>query len=333
MDANPDVFFTSVMTPPVAENSATDPQIRYDRLSGRWILTGVDLAGFNPNRILFAVSDAASAGTISGATVWSFYFVQIVSRFCDYPALGVDSQALYVGCNTFTPGSGTFVGTNGYVVRKSSVLSGGPLFSTTFANLATSTSAGPFSPRGVDNYDPASNEGYFIGVDIISSLGTLMLRRVTDPGGTPSISGNISRSVSTTARPIKVDHQGDTNAPTADLDPFDDRLMSAHIRNGRLWTAHTVAVTARGSPPEPTPTDAKAVRWYELNGIRSVDNGGVPVVVQLRHDLRRGRDRGSGAPILDAERDGFGQGHAAFGFSTAGTPFFIRCGDEWAAGR
>src|SRR5205814_7754957 len=57
----------------------------------------------------------------------------------------------------------------------------GSLVVTAFRGLvATVASAGPLTPQGVDNYDPASNEGYFIGVDnLVFSL--LQIRRVANP--------------------------------------------------------------------------------------------------------------------------------------------------------
>src|SRR6059036_288708 len=38
LNANTDVFFQSVMTPPVTNNFTSDPRIRYDRLSQRWFV-------------------------------------------------------------------------------------------------------------------------------------------------------------------------------------------------------------------------------------------------------------------------------------------------------
>ncbi|HEX9368763.1 MAG TPA: hypothetical protein VF921_19175, partial [Vicinamibacterales bacterium] len=83
INIDPDVFFATVMTPPPGGsgiNFTTDPQVRYDRLSGRWILSIIDVpstspasAGDVPNRLLIAVSDNASAGVITGGTVWTFY--------------------------------------------------------------------------------------------------------------------------------------------------------------------------------------------------------------------------------------------------------------------
>src|SRR6266545_2280034 len=209
LNADPDVFFASVMTPvagSVVLNFTSDPQVRYDRFTARWFLSIIDVPCTNatctttaPNRWLLAVSDAASAGTISGTTVWTFFQFQADpgTNFCDYPSLGVDVNALYVGCNMFTS-AGSFVGTNGYVVRKTSVLGAGPLFVTMFANLAAGAGAGPESPRGVDNFDPTATEGYFVGPDN-ATFSTIMFRRVSNPGSaTPTISANISVTVPTT---------------------------------------------------------------------------------------------------------------------------------------
>jgi hypothetical protein len=330
LNADPDLFFSSVMTPlggGVVINFTSDPQIRYDRLSGRWFLTIIDVPCANgscttlaPNRLLVAVSDAASNGIVSPATVWTLYYFQAdVANFLDYPSLGIDSKALYIGGNMFTA-AGSYVGTNGYVVRKTSALSGGPLVVTSFAGLALGAGDGPFAPRGVDNYDPAANEGYFIGVSN-SLFGELVARRVSDPGGTPTISANLLIPVSTTSFPIPVQHFGNTGGNNGRLDALDDRLFQAHIRNGRLWTSHNIAVSATGVASSAS-TRRDGVRWYELNGIRSIDNGGLPVVVQSGTLF-------DPAATVAAARQYFipsvvvsGQGHAALGYSTAGTPYY-----------
>ena len=331
INADPDVFFASVMTPvspPILLNFTSDPNVRYDRLSGRWFVSIIDVPCTNAtctttaaNRWLVAVSDAASSAGITGATVWTLFFFQTdAANFCDYPSLGVDSQALYTGCDMFT-GGGSFVGTNGYVVRKTSILGAGPLVFTGFANMAAGVGAGPFAPRGVDNYDPASNEGYFIGVDN-ATFSTLMLRRVSTPGGTPTISGNISLTVPTTSSSIPLDHLGNTGGTNGRIDALDDRLFAAHIRDGRLWTSHNIRVSAAGAGTT-VGQSREAVRWYELNGIRSTDNGGVPVVVQSgtifdSAVLRADANEYSIPSVMVS-----GQGHAALGFTRAGAAFRI----------
>ncbi|MGH7741521.1 MAG: T9SS type A sorting domain-containing protein, partial [Candidatus Eiseniibacteriota bacterium] len=235
-----------------------------------------------------------------------------------------DAKALYIGGNMFDSTGTVFLGTNGYVVNKASLLGGGPIVVTAFPGLTPSASLdGPSSPRGVDNFDPASNEGYFIGNSNVF-LGSLVARRISDPGGLPTISPNLFITVNATDTPTPVAHLGNTGGNNGRLDAIDDRLFAAHIRNGRLWTAHDIGVLptgVAGGTSGAGGTKRDAVRWYELSGVRSTDNGGVPVVVES------GTIFDTSATVTTARQFWMptvmvsGQGHAAIGFSTAGTPF------------
>jgi hypothetical protein len=343
INADPDVFFSSVMTPvvsPVLLNFTSDPNVRYDRLTGRWFLTIIDVPCTNatctttaPNRILIAVSDAASNGTISGSTVWTLFFVQqdtvgaipSTNEFLDYPSLGIDANALYIGGNMFEATLGDFLNTSAFVIRKSSVTGGGPVVATAFRNLISdiNTGDGAYSPRGVDNYDPAAAEGYFIGISW-GAFGRVNMRRVATPGATPSISADIPINTPlTTSFPIPVAHLGNTGGNNGRIDSLDDRLYAAHIRNGRLWTSHNIGVTntgAAGGTTTATGTKRDAVRWYELN---VPVNTGTPTVVQSATIFD------SAANVTTARQFSIpsvmvsGQGHAALGYTTAGTTFPI----------
>ncbi len=309
LDADTDVFFNSVRN----SSSTSDPRVRYDRLTQRWFLVIINVS--TPNRILLAVSDASSQGVIGGGTVFTFFFIPIDTTpptisstcFADYPTLGVDANALYIGTNNFCP---NFDNTDGYVVRKSSVLGAGPLVVTVFRGLIDG-SAGPFTPQGVDNFDPSATEGYFIGVDNFV-FGKLTLRRVSDPGGAPTISANIAITVPTTTFPENVPHLGMIGMRL--LDALDDRLFAAHFRNGRLWTAHNIEVNASGVAS--STGGRTAVRWYELQDIASP---GTPSVRQSGtiFDPAISNPRFFWIPSVMVS----GQGHAALGFSTAGTNF------------
>lgn len=336
VNADSDVFFSSVMTPGFPINFTSDPNVRYDRLTRRWFLTIIDVPssaansiGDQPNRLLIAVTDAASNGVISGSTVFTFFFVQqdtvgpipSTGEFLDYPSLGIDEDALYVGGNMFGAVSGSFVNCTGFVIRKSSLLSGGPVVTTAFRGiLPNGSSDGPFAPRGVDNYATGTNEGYFIGVSN-AAFGRLNFRRITNPDTTPTISADILLTVASTSFPITVDHLGDTGGTAGNLDALDDRLFAAHIRNGRLWTSHNIAVLPTGVSSGTNAQRRNAVRWYELNGIRSVDNGGTPVVVQSGTIFDTAATVAAARQFWIPSVTVSGQGHAAFGYSTAGTPF------------
>jgi len=333
LNVNPDVFFQSVMTPPATNNFTSDPRIRYDRLSGRWFLIIIDVPGQSgaiPNRILLAVSDSA---VITPSTVWTFFQFQHdqvtptsskdTGKFADYPTLGIDANALYIGVNLFgTRGQGTFANTTAFVVRKSSILGAGPIVVTAFRELVSNNpnEGGPYTPQGVDNYDPGATEGYFIGVDS-AFYGRLKLIRVSDPGGTPSISGNINITVPLTGNTINVPHLGNNNGANGYLDGLDFRLIAAHVRNGKLWTAHNIAVDNNGAP---NGTDTRmGIRWYELGNLGAAQ----PTVVQsgtlFQPSAGNTTDQRSywmGSVMVS------GQGHAVMGFSVAGQQEYANAG-------
>jgi len=313
IDTTTDSFFSSVLTP--GANFSTDPRIRYDRLSGRWFIIMIDVPGQQGkqrNRVMIAMSDS---GNITGGTVWTFFqFSGDATNFADYPTLGIDANALYIGANIFSVSSGSFVNTSAFVVRKSALLSGGPIVVTSFTGLITTSrrsSAGPFTPQGVDNYDPAAAEGYFIGVDN-SSTSKLQLRRVSNPGGTPSLSGNVSITVNSFTAPINVTVQGTSGTVDALGSPA--RLLAAHYRNGSLWTSHNVGVNSSGGTSSP---DRNGSRWYQIDGIPT---GQTPSIAQSGTVFQSGSANQSywmGTIMVS------GQGHAAMGFTTAGPNNFL----------
>jgi peptidase C25-like protein len=330
INADSDVFFASVITPPGAgEVSFTsDPMIRFDRLSNRWFLVIIDVvlnaatgATTKANRVLIAVNDAASNGTISGSTVWTFYqFQGDATLFTDYESLGIDASALYIGGDMFSL-AGAFNSTKGFVIPKAPALTASPLTVWAFTGLvATPTGAGPFAPRGVDNYDTtntgATAVGYFIGVDN-ATFNTLMIRRVTNPGSlgpAPTISANISVATPLTTRfPVVVPHLGNTGGNNGRLDSLDDRLYAAHLRNGRLWTAHSIGVNNTGVAG--ATNNRNAVRWYELQNLTTT-----PAVLQSgtlfdNNATNTVDQRNYWIPSIMVS----GQGHAATGCSIAGT--------------
>jgi hypothetical protein len=309
LNADMDVFFT-----PVRNGSFTsDPRIRYDRLTSRWFVIIINVAATN-NRVLFAVSNTA---TISGATVWTYFYLQQnlvapagnAGHFADYPTLGLDANALYIGLNMFN--GNFFYNTTAFVVRKSSIVGAGPIVATAFRSLL-SGSTGPYTPQGVDNFDPGATEGYLIGVDG-ATYGRLMMRRISNPGGTPTISANIAITVPATSTPENVRHLGNTGGTNGYLSAVDDRLFQAVIRNGRLWTAHNIHVNNTGVAAGTTTRNGS--RWYEIQNLT-----GTPTLVQSGTIYTA-----TGTNAFDERNYWFpsvnisGQGHIAVGFSAAGT--------------
>ena len=303
----------------------SDPRVEYDRLSGRWFLCMINVAS-TQNRILIAVS---SGPTITNSSSFSFYQITPAANFIDYPTLGVDANALYIGGNIFTSSSGSFARTDGWVINKANLIAGS-LTATYFANLAAGTGAGPLTPQGVSNDDPSATEGYFIGVDN-AAFSLLQIRRVSSPGGTPTISGNISVTTAATTYPMGATgsgggpFQGATSGRT--LDDLDDRLFQAQITRdnitgvSRLWTSHNIEVTTAGVAS--TSGNRDGSRWYEIGNLTST-----PTIVQsgTLYDSAATNQNSYFIPSVAVS----GQGHMALGASSAG---LARFPSLYAAGR
>lgn len=312
-----DTFFNSVRN----GSGVSDPQVRYDRHTGRFFIVMINTVSSN-NRIVLAVS---SGPVITGTSSFTFFQFQQnlpapagnTGQFADYCSLGIDANALYVGCNMF---NGAF-NTTGWVIRKTSVLGAGPIVVTAFRNLLVGGS-GPFAPRGVDNDDPSSTDGFFIGVDN-ATFGRLMIRRISNPGGSPSISGNLAVTVPSTGFPISQVALGSTRP----LDAIDDRLYAATLHKNQLtgvrtlWTAHAFQVNSAGVASGAGGRNGS--RWYELGSL-----AGTPALIQAGtlFDSAATSPLGFWMPTVAMS----GQGHMALGSSVAGA---ARRADVQAAGR
>lgn len=261
-DVNADAFFKSV----VGNSNVVDPRVVYDITSKRWIISSITIQSFN-NYICIAASSSSILTPQTTFKILSFQQNKVGptpniddNLFADYETLGVDANAVYIGCNMFNSTLHTSV----FVLRKSDLFNG-IITATAFRNIGNSATGGPWTPQGVSNLDPAATEGYFVGTDF-NLQGRLVVRRITDPGGTPSISGNLNITVPTTATPL--------DAPNKNgfaLDALDYRLMQAMINKNAntgevsLWTAH--AILANSSGVGTNSGDRDAVRWYQIGNL------------------------------------------------------------------
>lgn len=264
INLSPNTFFSTVRS----GGSVFGGRVRFDRWTGRWVVTmTTDTA---PSRIVLAVSDGA---VLTSTTVWRFsgFSNTFGSNTCtsDPPTLAIDSLAFYLGVNQFC--GGAYAGTSAFVIRKTSTVGTAALVVTAFHNLTTTpTGQGLYAPRGADNPDVATTAGYLVGVDN-SAFGRLILRRVNDPAGTPTLTADTAVMIPTTALPVPVPHLGNTQGDAGRLDPGDDRITSAIIRDGRLYLIHGIGLGAG--------VDAGAsrngTRWYVIDAVT-----GTPVVSQ-----------------------------------------------------
>ena len=303
-----------------------DPQVKYDRLSGRFFITA--LTNGLPNYIVIAVSSGSTITDRSSFTFFSFRQDEPLPAghadgWADFDGLGVDRRSLYIAVDIGSDGPDVqFLASDGFVVDKADLLAG-MLTVTAFRDLYPGGNHnGLDDPRGVSNDDPNSTEGYFIATDV-KTYGRLILRRVTYPGGIPAISGNIFLNVPSTVQPMYAHHKGMVDDPVV----LDDRLYTAIIRTNKLtgvrslWTAHNIQVNASGVADNSGLRDG--VRWYQIGNL-----SGTPTLVQAGtlFDPTPDQPRFFYIPSITQS----GQGHAVLGFSTSGVFFYI---DAGVAGR
>ena len=310
LDTTTDQFFITVRD----GAAANTPRVRYDRRARRWLV--LMTTAVLPNRYLLAVSNAATAA------IGDWTFLQWTNTrtqggvgggaacFGDDPTLALDEDAIYIGVNQrcgATLGTLAFDSTSLFVLRRSSVLAGSVSDRTTFDELVASpTSSGIYAPQGVTNFDDNSDQGYVIGVDNLAK-GRLVLRRILNPGGTPTLSADVvvTQDVDPTGDPIDVPHL-DGVLP---LEGLDHRLGQAVIRNARLWTSHHFEVDSFGEAD--VNGNRNGVRWYELTALT-----GTPLQVQSG-TVWDPTGANPASYWISAIMPN-GQGHVALGMSTAG---------------
>lgn len=302
-----DAFFATTRN----GSGISDPEVRWDPTSNRWFLIAINV-NYASNRIVISRSNTTDP---NGA--WTHFFIQQenvapagnTDQLADYPSLGVDANSLYIGANMFSQTTG-YQGSSAFVINKASILGAGPIVASAFRNITGGTSAGPFAPRGVDNWNAGATEGYFIGVDV-AVFSRLQIRRVTYPGGVPTMSANIPMNVATTANPIATPQTGGT------LSSLDDRLFAARlVRNtitgvDSIWTSHNIGVTNTGVAGN----TRNGMRWYNIGNLTTT-----PTMIQSGTLF----DSAASNPFSYwvGSITGTGQGHAVIGSSRSSANTF-----------
>lgn len=271
LDLQPNTFFAALL----ADTSGTiDPRIRYDRTTDRWFLTTGTFQKENfPNKFLIAVSDS---GIITKKTVWSFFQFQpsVIAParedpldYADYPTLGIDVSALYVGWNIFSKSkAGRSSNSDVAVINKAELLANN-LVVTIFRDVAY-PAPGLTTPQGADNFDLSVTDGFIMGVSS-QYINQLIIRRVLNPASkTPTLSEIMVVTVPIFYPPLFSPHLGNNAGPEGNLNSLDTRLCNVHIRKGQIYTSHNIGVNNKGmSVKEGITRDA--CRWYQIDVTKS----------------------------------------------------------------
>ena len=242
-----------------------DPKALYDQHSGRFIVMSIGGRVAPDSWILVAVSATSDP---SGA--WNLYAIdadldngtQSNLNWADFPCLGVDGNRVYVTANMFS-NSDVFQYSKAWVFQKAPLLAGSPVVTVTeFRNPAGADSvANPgagFTMQPVHVFGNAPAE-YLVFEWNKFITGTpprqfLQIASIADNGA--NLVWNDLGRIEVASYPVGSLPDAPQLGSADNTDSGDSRLANAVYRNGSIWTAHTVAVTA---------VSRTEVAWYQLN--------------------------------------------------------------------
>jgi hypothetical protein len=243
----------------VVQNATVfDPKAIYDQHAGRWVLLAVAVIR-NPNRSWFLLSISTTADPLG---TWRNYALDATkdgvvqtNNWVDYPALGVDAQALYLTGNMFRFGGG-FQYTKVRIVPKNGPYSGGTIPFTDLVRLRNGDNSMAFTVQPCHTFG-APQVQYFVN-SIYPTTATpenkLSLWSITDP---------LSAAPSLTLRTIEVSPY---NLPpdavqkgqSTPLDTGDVRVLNAVFRGGSVWCAFATQHNWG------QPTNVAAIHWVQI---------------------------------------------------------------------
>lgn len=232
-----------------SQNFVFDPVAVYDHWSDRFFVGAAEHVG-NSGFIDLAVSDDNDPnGT------WHKYRFNTttIGGFIDFPNLGVGPDAIYVATDYFSQPTGNHI----QIFDKAKMLNGDPV---TLIDVKTSSS---FRSLGSTNDYDDDGISYFMTA-FSGSSNRITIDSIRNPLGTP-IRNTINITVPSFGSPPDARQKGSS----ALLDTIDVRTKNGVVRNGHLWTTHSIGEGG-----------VARVRWYEFDLKGWPASGQNPVLVQ-----------------------------------------------------
>lgn len=246
-----------------------DPRVYFDPYGKRWILVAVSVVDntFTNSKILIAVSKTSNpTGT------WYKFAVDVAAggNWLDFPTVGFNKKWIAVSGNYFTAG-GSSVNSAIWCFDKTTIYSGA---SAPYQNFTGITN---FTICPAVTYDANLNSLFLLAIFNrgASSGGQLILRKITGPVGSATLSGTIANP-SAGSLPSGVNRWA--QGPNTDFAPQlgstnkvqtnDDRITNVCFRNNKLWTSHTVFF------PSSSPSRS-SIMWWQM------DTAGTPNQIGL----------------------------------------------------
>jgi hypothetical protein len=240
-----------------------DPKALYDQHAGRWVLVAVAVQN-SPRNSLHLVSVSNSSDPLGPWRNYRFNAMvdgsNATNNWADYPALGVDHQALYITSNMFAFGGG-FQYAKIRVIPKTGPYSGGaaPFFD--FVRMRNADNSLAFTIQPCHTFGAPQVE-YLVN-SAFPAGNFLTLWRITNPTAAMPTLVRQQVPVSPYSLPPNAEQSG--GAPP--LNTGDVRVLHAVFRGDSVWTAFTTAHNWGGT------SNRASIQWCQIRAA-------APAVVQ-----------------------------------------------------
>lgn len=273
LDLSGQAFFSPVGTA-LPVDFLGDTISQFDPFSNRWffVSNSNQPLGFpGPNFIYIAFSDGPIINTLTKFTYYSFDVSQIPpatvsqTRLADYPKMGIDSQAIYIGYNEFDNLDPFFQDSGIFVLPKAQLFAGTPVINA-FRGLLTQY--GTAFPTGVNNFDSNPEFGYAMSLNLFTQSNINLFTIIDPASNTPSLSVEFIpiNPIQVLLSPIGqgAPQKGNLYGNNSLLEFIGAAFNSAFIRDNHLFTALDAAVDNTGNSNTPL-ADREGILWFELD--------------------------------------------------------------------
>lgn len=249
-----------------------DPRLQYDPNAGRFVLSlfYTYFPTWNGSWLVAASDDSNPNGT------WHLYRIPTYSGdWPDYPAMGLDRDAVYLTAETL-PQTSSLPDIELAILDKHAVYNGEDISVNHFTGmllgpgtdpvpdiqLVVQPAFQPYSGGQSGTYylmsSQTQNQVFFNKPDT-----GLTLWKVTDPLDEPSLTCSVLEVEPFSGLGGTDPEDIGVKQPNTDLriSMVGDRLMNLDYNDGSLWTAHATRYNWEGSTEE----DVTAIRWYEID--------------------------------------------------------------------
>ena len=257
-------FFSTVLP-----NSTTvkvfDPRLAWDHYSNRYVMI-VAATQSSPQRSWCGVAVSKTTDPMGG---WWVYALDAsrdgntpTNNWMDYPMLGFDGQAVYIGMNQFA--GNTFQYGKLRILNKTELYAGAPVRWYDFWNLRNNDNSLAFTVQPCSHFRAAGPGPAYLINTFWGSNNKLTMWTLTNPlalwsGGAPVLS-----RVAVPCRAYDLPPQAKQRGSATPIATNDDRMLNAvyqHVGNNRrIWGCHNTKISWGGD------TEARsALQWYEVD--------------------------------------------------------------------